>query len=90
MKKLIFLLAVTPVLMINACNNSTASSEASGATTASKDSPKKDSVAFQALDTTKLAKGTAFYQCSMHADITSDKPGDCPTCGMKLDKMHKM
>src|SRR5512138_3908184 len=24
------------------------------------------------------------YQCPMHPTITSDHPGDCPICGMKL------
>ena len=24
------------------------------------------------------------YTCSMHSDVTSDKPGQCPECGMDL------
>jgi len=34
------------------------------------------------------------YTCSMHPEIRTDKPGDCPKCGMKLvvmetaDTMH--
>ncbi|MBI5368021.1 MAG: hypothetical protein HZA54_13355 [Planctomycetes bacterium] len=24
------------------------------------------------------------YYCPMHADVVSDKPGACPTCGMPL------
>lgn len=24
------------------------------------------------------------YTCSMHPEVTSDKPGKCPKCGMKL------
>ena len=28
-----------------------------------------------------------FYVCPMHPTVTSDKPGDCPICGMKLVKM---
>jgi periplasmic mercuric ion binding protein len=27
---------------------------------------------------------TAAYVCPMHADVTSDKPGKCPKCGMSL------
>lgn len=26
----------------------------------------------------------ALYQCPMHPDVTSDKAGDCPICGMRL------
>ena len=32
----------------------------------------------------KQAASAARYQCPMHPDYTSDKPGDCPICGMKL------
>ncbi len=28
--------------------------------------------------------GQAMYACPMHPDITADKPGDCPKCGMAL------
>lgn len=24
------------------------------------------------------------YTCTMHHEVRSDKPGDCPKCGMKL------
>ena len=24
------------------------------------------------------------YTCPMHPEVISDKPGDCPICGMKL------
>jgi len=30
------------------------------------------------------AKKAPLYQCPMHPAITSDHPGDCPICGMKL------
>ena len=30
------------------------------------------------------ASGTKLYNCPMHPTYTSDKPGDCPICGMKL------
>lgn len=28
------------------------------------------------------------YQCSMHPAITSNKPGDCPICGMRLTRVE--
>lgn len=28
----------------------------------------------------------AVYVCPMHPDVTSDKPGTCPKCGMELVK----
>ena len=27
------------------------------------------------------------YACPMHADVQSDKPGECPKCGMTLKQM---
>lgn len=32
------------------------------------------------------AKSAGKYQCPMHAEVRSDKPGRCPVCGMKLVK----
>ena len=40
---------------------------------------------------------TEVYSCTMHPEVRSDKPGDCPKCGMKLvllstvdtSQMHK-
>jgi len=29
------------------------------------------------------------YTCSMHPDVTSDKPGKCPKCGMDLPLSNK-
>jgi membrane fusion protein, copper/silver efflux system len=29
-------------------------------------------------------KGKTIFTCEMHPEIQSDKPGDCPKCGMKL------
>lgn len=30
--------------------------------------------------------GSETFACPMHKDITSEKPGDCSICGMKLEK----
>lgn len=32
--------------------------------------------------------GDAVYACPMHPEVTSDKPGDCSKCGMKLEKQE--
>ncbi|HEY9854413.1 MAG TPA: heavy metal-binding domain-containing protein [Stenomitos sp.] len=37
----------------------------------------------------KPAAQKAVYVCPMDPDVTSDKPGDCPKCGMHLEKKTK-
>jgi len=32
------------------------------------------------------AKEQVVYVCPMHSEVTSDKPGKCPKCGMELEK----
>jgi Cu(I)/Ag(I) efflux system membrane fusion protein len=34
--------------------------------------------------------GRQLYQCSMHPNIISDKPGNCPICGMELQPVRKV
>ena len=36
--------------------------------------------------TGEVAPGTV-YTCPMHPEVKSDKPGDCPKCGMRLQPM---
>lgn len=38
----------------------------------------------------ELANGKQLYQCSMHPNIISDKPGNCPICGMTLQPVRKV
>ncbi|TWR28275.1 hypothetical protein FPZ42_03405 [Mucilaginibacter achroorhodeus] len=33
---------------------------------------------------TEAAKPKGKYYCTMHPDVTSDKPGTCSKCGMEL------
>jgi hypothetical protein len=32
----------------------------------------------------KVALKDTMYTCKMHKDVISDKPGECPICGMSL------
>jgi membrane fusion protein, copper/silver efflux system len=34
------------------------------------------------------AQATAVYTCPMHPDYRSDHPGNCPICGMALERQH--
>ena len=52
-------------------------------------SKKETSNGKDTLDTTKLATGSEFYQCPMHPEVLSGKPGNCPKCGMPLEKIFK-
>lgn len=36
-----------------------------------------------------VAAGAEYYVCPMHAEVVSNKPGDCPKCGMHLAKTTK-
>lgn len=74
MKKAIFLASLITIVIISACNNST------------KESNKEQNFS---LDTTKVAQGVSYYQCPMHPEVISDKSGNCPKCGMDLEKTEK-
>jgi multidrug efflux pump subunit AcrA (membrane-fusion protein) len=36
-----------------------------------------------------ITPGAAKYHCPMHPTVVSDKPGDCPICGMQLVSIEK-
>lgn len=55
-------------------------------TLAIRDSTSRAPVA-PASDTAKRENTPLLYFCPMHADVQSDKPGRCPKCEMKLEKM---
>ncbi|HTI90521.1 MAG TPA: heavy metal-binding domain-containing protein [Puia sp.] len=37
-----------------------------------------------------MKQSAAVYTCKMHPEVTSDKPGKCPKCGMDLVKKESM
>ena len=41
------------------------------------------------VSTTAPTPAAALYACPMHPDVTSDTPGACPKCGMKLVPKHQ-
>jgi hypothetical protein len=47
-------------------------------------SPVKDSLK-TSMDSIETARVS--YTCPMHPEVKSDKPGKCPKCGMKLEKV---
>jgi ssDNA-binding Zn-finger/Zn-ribbon topoisomerase 1 len=80
MQKNIVLIACLAIFSIifSACSNNTTSKAAlpdSSATT---------------KDTSKIKQTAAVYTCKMHPEVTSDKPGKCPKCGMDLVKKETM
>ena len=82
MKKIILLSVSVLALMISSCGNSSTDSSTN----------KNDSTATTQifnLDTTKLKTGDVFYQCDMHPQYISDKPGVCPKCEMDLTEIKK-
>lgn len=47
---------------------------------------KMDSQQKSAIDSGASSLATATYTCSMHPEISSNKPGQCSECGMDLVK----
>ncbi len=44
----------------------------------------------QVPQNTPSKQQTVKYTCPMHSEVVSDKPGNCPKCGMALVEMNNM
>ena len=80
MKKITVFSIVTIALFLSACNGSSDKSEPTDTNSGAQ--------VFN-LDTTKLKSAEVFYQCPMDLEVISDKTGNCPKCGMELEKLEK-
>lgn len=47
---------------------------------------KKNMKSMKSMKSMNMPADSAVYTCSMHPEITSNKPGKCPKCGMDLIK----
>jgi Heavy metal binding domain len=56
------------------------------ATTKATPKPRKPATTKPTPATPKPAPAVTIYTCPMHPEVTSDKPGNCPKCGMSLVK----
>jgi plastocyanin domain-containing protein len=89
MYKSIFIISAMAIAFTFACNNSSTKSEETKSTDSTITKDVNSSQVYN-LDTTKLSSGAIYYQCEMHAEVISDKEGNCPKCGMNLSEMKKM
>jgi Cu+-exporting ATPase len=48
--------------------------------------PNFDDAAKHRAATTAPASGGTIYTCPMHPEVQQDHPGDCPKCGMALER----
>ena len=83
------LLSIAFALMLGACNSPSNNNEQSNLKKDSTEAKNASTAQTFELDTTKLKSGEPFYQCEMHPEVLSDKPGNCPKCGMELSKIMK-
>ena len=65
-------------MMFSSCSNSSKTEQTNSETTQTFN-----------LDTAGLKSGEKFYQCEMDPEVLSDKPGNCPKCGMALTERTK-
>ena len=78
MKKLIYLVAFATITLA-ACKGN--ENKEAGGTTDSTSVPATNMATDQPADSTKHS---VQYTCPMHPEVISDKPGQCPKCGMDL------
>ena len=92
MKNILVALSLFAAIMVSGCNKSektTDNHESTSETpTSETTSPTERPAHGEAGHNHETDHGqvAAAYSCPMHPEVTSDKPGTCPKCGMDLEK----
>ena len=82
MFKKLSMLAIAGAAVLSACNSSTDKTQGADSTKTEQTIGKHEGHGNQAQ--TNHA-GSHTYSCPMHPEVVSDKPGECPKCGMELE-----
>jgi hypothetical protein len=87
MKNTLLVLSLFTAALVTACNkaeNKSADQEPTTIESTTADRPANSEAGHN--HETDHGQTAALYTCPMHPEVTSDKPGTCPKCGMKLEK----
>lgn len=79
MKRLLFIVFVIalPAITIQSCSNQSSTGDKNSSSTLANPGKSKADTTLQADEK---------YTCTMHQEVISDHPGECPKCGMTLVK----
>lgn len=87
------LLAVALIFAASSCSSSPADSAGTSSATTQKPTdlaPEPGDMAGMDMHAAgETHSGGHIYQCPMHPEVTSNKPGSCPKCGMTLEHTDK-
>ncbi|MEP7171638.1 MAG: heavy metal-binding domain-containing protein [Bacteroidota bacterium] len=92
-KKKPIILTAAFAFLLSTCNNSSTQKEQHNESEEMHEHPSDsmhhhnaaDSMQHHEDDASHHEMSEATYQCPMHPEVTSDKPGKCPKCGMDLE-----
>ena len=92
MKNIFLALSLFAIVIVTGCNKTEKTTDEQGAssetTTLETTSPTERPAHGESGHNHETDHGqiAAVYTCPMHPEVTQDKPGTCPKCGMDLEK----